>query len=192
MNKVEFWLMNNPVRSLIQKYEVKRMRKMTRLKDGGKILEIGCGQGEGTKLIKKHFKPTQIHAIDLDEKMIKRAKKRVIDAQFEIGDASKLRFKDKSFDAIVDFGIIHHIPNWEDCLKELYRVLKPEGEVILEDLSMETFTSNFFGKFLRLILDHPYKDMYTRKEFFECAKKVGFKVSLRKENWFWFNAILKK
>ena len=41
--------MNNPVRSLIQKYEARRMRKMTNLKNGGKILEIGCGQGEGTK-----------------------------------------------------------------------------------------------------------------------------------------------
>jgi ubiquinone/menaquinone biosynthesis C-methylase UbiE len=54
-------------------------------------------------------------------------------------DASKLDFPDGHFDAVFDFGIIHHIPNWKDCIQELKRVLKPNGEVILEELSIDTF-----------------------------------------------------
>jgi ubiquinone/menaquinone biosynthesis C-methylase UbiE len=54
-------------------------------------------------------------------------------------DASKLDFPDNHFDAVFDFGIIHHIPNWKDCIQELKRVLKPNGEVILEELSIDTF-----------------------------------------------------
>lgn len=141
MNKNEFWLMNNPARAFIQRFEARKLRKMSDLKEGKNILEIGCGQGVGTQLIKTYFKPQRIQAIDLDPKMIQRAKRRIKDSHvhFEVGDASQLRFKDNSFDAIFDFGIIHHIPNWRDCLKELYRVLKPGGQLIMEDLSIDTF-----------------------------------------------------
>lgn len=112
MNKIEFWLMNNPVRAFIQKFEARKLRQMSDLKEGKIILEIGCGQGVGTQLIKKYFKPQRIQAIDLDPKMIQRAKRRIKDSHvyFEVGDASQLRFKDNSFDGIFDFGIIHHIP----------------------------------------------------------------------------------
>lgn len=72
--------------------------------------------------------------------MIERAKRRVKvpHIAFEVGDASNLMFEDASFDAIFDFGIIHHIPNWQDSLKELHRLLKPGGQLILEDLSIDT------------------------------------------------------
>ncbi len=194
MNKLEFWLMNNPFRSFVQKFEARRMRKMSDLKDGAVVLEIGCGQGVGTKLIAKHFNPKKIFAIDLDEKMIGRAKKKVQskDVKFSVADASELPFNDGQFDAVFDFGIIHHIPNWRDCIKELYRVLKPGGQVTLEDLSIESFTNSLLGKILRRTLDHPYDDMYTRKEFYEAVKDVGFEVMAKRENFFLFNLVLRK
>ncbi len=180
MNKVEVFLMNNPIRRLIQStLEVKRMKKLSELPGGMPlVLEIGCGSGHGTRLIKKHFLPEQIEAIDLDPKMIAVAKKRNRDAlvSFNVGDAAKLDFKTSTFDAIFDFGIIHHIPNWHDCIKELYRVLKPGGYLILEDLSIETFSTPF-GKFLRKILVHPYKEMFKRDEFITYLKKTGFKIN---------------
>lgn len=194
MNRIEFWLMNNPIRAFLQRFEARRMWAMSNLKNGAVILEIGCGQGVGTELIQRYWEPQKIYALDLDKKMIQRAKRRVkaVNVQFELGDASQLSFKDKMFDVVIDFGIIHHVPNWKNCLDELYRVLKPKGQVILEDLSIETFESNFFGRFLKKILDHPYAEMYKRKEFFEYADNIGFRVVIRNENWFWFNAVLEK
>jgi ubiquinone/menaquinone biosynthesis C-methylase UbiE len=193
MNKIEFWLMNNPVRALIQKFEARKLRRMSVLKEGSNILEIGCGQGVGTKLIKTYFKPQRIQAIDLDPKMIKRAKRRIKDShiRFEVGDASKLRFQDDSFDAIFDFGIIHHIPNWRDCLKELFRVLKPGGQLIMEDLSIDTFQTRT-GRTLRLFLDHPYDQMYTKEEFFQELKSLGFKIKQQYSNPWWFGVVLTK
>lgn len=193
MNKVEFWLMNNPIRAAIQRYEAKRMRDMTNYK-GGNVLEIGCGQGVGTKLIQKLFKPKKITAIDLDPKMVERAKERVKSKtiHFQQGDASKLTFKDDQFDAIFDFGILHHIPNWKDAIRELHRVLKPGGEVILEDLSIESFRLPIFGWLLYAILDHPYQQMYSRKEFYDFVEENDFKIEAKKQNIFWFNLVLRK
>lgn len=179
MNKVEFISMNNPVRAFIQdKVEMQRVRQLVQLDRDKVVLEIGCGNGYGTKRIKKYFKLKKIVAIDLDPKMIKIAKKNNADPSilFTVGDAANLSSTpNNSFDAVFDFGIIHHIPNWQDCLNELKRVVKPEGQLILEDLSIETFTEGV-GNIYRRVLDHPYKEMFTRTEFIEYLKKLGFRI----------------
>ncbi len=178
MNKTEFWLMNNPIRSASLRLEAKKLRKMVPSKPLNKVLVIGCGQGQGTKNILRYFHPQAIEAIDLDPHMVARAKKRVQDnrVQFKVGDAPNLSFApDNSYDAIFDFGIIHHIPNWQDCLKELHRVIVPGGYLHIEDGSIESFSKTAFGRFLRHILDHPYNHMYTKAVFEKKLKELGFK-----------------
>lgn len=193
MNKIEFWLMNNPVRSFVQKYEAKRMKDMTEF-SGGKVLEIGCGQGVGSLLIQKVFHPGEIVAIDLDPKMIARAKKKVRQSNITFKQASvtKLPFENSTFDAVIDFGILHHVPDWHIAIVELHRVLKPGGKVILEDLSQETFNLPLLGWVMKKVLDHPYRDMFDRKQFIQACEDQGFSVINYKENFFWFNAILEK
>lgn len=178
LNKAEFLVVNNPVRHFVQdKYEAKMFRSMSSITNIDRALEIGCSRGYGTKIIKKHFNPKNIIAIDLDEKMIKIAQKRNKDAtvSFKAMDASQLDFPDNHFDAIFDFGIIHHIPNWRDCLKELKRVLKPNGEVILEEASIESFSKDI-GIFWRKTLDHPYQQMFTANEFTGFMTEIGFQI----------------
>ena len=105
---------------------------MTSIVNIDRALEIGCGNGHGTRLIKKYFGPRLIDAVDLDEKMIEIAIRTNDDPSihYKVMDASKLSFPDNAFDAIFDFGIIHHIPNWRDCISEMNRVLKNGGEAI--------------------------------------------------------------
>jgi len=72
LNTLEFLAMNNPIRAFIQeKYELKILRAMTSVKNAQIALEIGCGNGNGSKLIKKYFSLKNIIGIDLDEKMEK-------------------------------------------------------------------------------------------------------------------------
>ena len=176
LNKTEFALMNNPIRAFIQeKHEIRVLRRMTPITNIGIALEIGCGNGYGTKLIKAYFCPSRIVAIDLDEKMIQLARRKNKDSsiQYHVMDASTLSFTDRTFDAIFDFGIIHHIPNWKDCISEMYRVLKDNGEVILEELSIDTF-STLPGRIWKPLLDHPYNEMFSTDEFLESLAAAGF------------------
>jgi ubiquinone/menaquinone biosynthesis C-methylase UbiE len=185
LNYLEFIAMNNPVRRFVQeKYELKILRKISSVKDIDIALEIGCGSGNGSNLIKKYFFAKNIVGIDLDERMIRKAEKRNTDQSisFRVMDASKLDFPDNSFDAIFDFGIIHHIPNWKDCINEIGRVLKPGGELILEDLSRESFIQDI-GLLYRIISVHPYRELYKIDEFTEYLKQAGFEIlNFRKSN----------
>jgi ubiquinone/menaquinone biosynthesis C-methylase UbiE len=187
LNRLEFFLMNNPVRAYIQeKYELPILMDMLPSMNFNSVLEIGCGNGNGTKLIQKRFEPQHMTAIDLDEKMVQRARDAVRDPQitFQIMDASQLGFADESFDAIFDFGIIHHVPNWRACIAELRRVLKQGGKLILEEFSIETF-SGFPGRIYRSLLAHPYDQMFSIEEFVHYLKDAGFEIhNVKKANPF--------
>ena len=115
--------------------------------------------------------------------MIKIAQKRHKDASisFKVMDASNLDFPDKQFDAVFDFGIIHHIPDWRDCLYELKRVIKPDGELFIEDLSIDSFTKGI-GRLWKILSVHPYELMYTAKEFKEFLNEIGFTINNYKES----------
>lgn len=180
LNKLEFMLMNNPLRGFIQEYyETRILYKMCPCSPGhfDRVLEIGCGNGTGTRLIKRYFKPKHIVAIDMDERMVKIAQKNNNDTtvSFQVMDATRLDFPDCYFDGVFDYGMIHHIPNWRDCVNNLKRVMKPSGKLILEDLSIETFAKNV-GRIWKSILDHPYDSMYTTEEFLEYLTENNFEI----------------
>lgn len=188
LNKIEFMLMNNPIRAFVQDiHEVRILRKMSAIESIDKALEIGCGNGNGTRLIKKYFKPININAIDIDEKMIKIAQQKNKDKsiKFEVMSATELIFANNYFDAIFDFGIIHHIPDWKKCINELRRVLKPGGELVLEELSIDSFSKGI-GIIWRKILDHPYDNMYSNKEFVQYLKEQNFEIKCYAE----YNAMM--
>lgn len=77
------------------------------------VLEIGCGSGELSKYLKNY------QGIDISEK-----------TPFIIGDAQKLPFEDNSYDLILMLDLLEHT-NDKAVMKEVYRVLKPNGHVII-------------------------------------------------------------
>jgi len=89
--------------------------------------------------------------------------------------ATDLRFSNDEFDAVVELRVIHHISEWERCLDEMYRIIKPGGIFSSRELSIETFET-FFGRISRRFVEHPYDDMLRKDEFLTHLKKKGFKI----------------
>jgi len=139
LNWAERWVVNNPTRVFQQHIEIKWLQQMMPLKAGATILEVGCGRGAGAKLIQKTFKPSQLHILDLDIKMIQGAKTYLKRAPKDImtmyvGDSIDLPFKSDVLDALFGFGFLHHVPNWRRALSEVARVLKSGGVYYMEEL----------------------------------------------------------
>ena len=99
--------------------------KFYNLKDGDKILDIGCGKGFMLYDFKKANINFEVQGIDISEYAIKNAKPEVKD-YLKIGDAKTLEHPDKYFDLAISITTVHNL-ELEDCkqgLKEIERVSK--------------------------------------------------------------------
>ncbi|PKM94427.1 MAG: SAM-dependent methyltransferase [Firmicutes bacterium HGW-Firmicutes-1] len=98
----------------------------------GEILEIGFGTGLNLSYYPAWVK--EITVIDNNEGMNSLAQKRVkhskINVNLKLLNAEILPFEDKSFDSIVSTFTFCSIENIDSALKEIYRVLKPDGKLI--------------------------------------------------------------
>ena len=97
------------------------------------VLEIGCGNGYGARLIHQRS-PRSYVGIDVMEEQVKKARLRYPQYQFLIQDATDLsQFGNASKDVLIIFGVLHHIPEWRKVIDEIGRVLKPNGQFFLEE-----------------------------------------------------------
>ncbi len=168
--KLNFWerlLVNNPVRSLVQHhFEAPMLLRMGGRLDGKKVLEIGCGRGVGIEVIFQRFGARHVTAIDLDPRMIELARKRLDSfpanrLRLSVGEAIAIDAPDKAFDAVFDFGIIHHAPNWQKAVAEVARVLKPGGLFFFEEVTKAALERWLY----RTLLDHPKENRFSIGEF---------------------------
>lgn len=174
LNWGERWAVNNPLRLVEQRIEIRRLKTMGSLPPGGRVLEIGCGRGVGAGLILKEFHPSRIHAMDLDIDMIRKAKKRLTVREQEkislfVGNAESLPLPAGSFEAVYGFGVLHHLPDWRAGVREIARVLKPGGIYFLEELYPPLY-QNFLT---RHILLHPREDRFLGADLRKGLEDAG-------------------
>jgi ubiquinone/menaquinone biosynthesis C-methylase UbiE len=101
--------------------------------EGLKVLEIGCGLGtDGARFAEAGADYT---GVDLTDAAIELARKRFelfsLPGEFQTADAEKLHFADDSFDLVYSHGVLHHTPDTERAVREIYRVLRPGGRAVV-------------------------------------------------------------
>ncbi|MFZ4713033.1 MAG: class I SAM-dependent methyltransferase [Bacteriovoracaceae bacterium] len=102
-------------------------------KTTSKVLELGCGTGYFTRELLKTG--VQVTAIDISPHLIEKAKKDNPKATFILGDAHHSGLESNSFDTILGSSVLHHL-EINSALKEIFRLLKPGGEVIFTEPNM--------------------------------------------------------
>jgi ubiquinone/menaquinone biosynthesis C-methylase UbiE len=192
LNRVEYALMNNPIRAAIQRHvEARRLLRMGGALSGGRALEIGCGRGVGIELILERFGADTVDAFDLDPRMVARARARLSAygprVRVWVGDAGAISAADATYDAVFDFGIIHHVPAWRGPLAEVHRVLKPNGRFYAE----EVLSRFLLHPITRSLLEHPRDDRFGAAEFARELEASGLDPIATEELWgsfAWFTA----
>jgi ubiquinone/menaquinone biosynthesis C-methylase UbiE len=178
LNTVERLAMNNPLRAAHQhRREAEWFRSLSgdRLR-GQHVLEIGCGRGVGAEVLLDRLGVAHVTAFDVDPEQVERARRRLHgrspDAvRVTTGDAVAIEAADDSFDAVVDFGILHHVPQWRDAVAEIARVLRPGGQLLFEEVPRHMLDSWAF----RTFTDHPRADRFEAEDFAEELSHRGLR-----------------
>jgi ubiquinone/menaquinone biosynthesis C-methylase UbiE len=89
----------------------------------GKLLDVGCGMGEFLEWYKNSY------GIDTNRYLVEYCKKRNLKCSF--GNAYKIPFNNKTFDSVLCSHLIEHLNRPESAVKEIRRVLKHEGKLII-------------------------------------------------------------
>lgn len=169
LNFAERLLVNNSARAVVQRlYEGPMLRRLGGVAQGGVVLEIGCGRGAGIEVILQQFHAGHAFGIDLDHLQIERARKRLQskhDGLFTLmqGDVERMPFEDTSFDAVFDFGVLHHVPDWQRGIAEIRRILKPGGTFFFEEVTRAALKRWTY----RTFLEHPAENRFSEAEFLE-------------------------
>jgi ubiquinone/menaquinone biosynthesis C-methylase UbiE len=106
-----------------------------------RALDVGCGPGQFTILAAEALPDTEVWGIDLAPTMIELARRHASESSaagrlhFEVGDAEKLPFPDRHFDAVLSSGSIKHWPDPAAGLREIHRVLAPGGRAFIGEMN---------------------------------------------------------
>jgi ubiquinone/menaquinone biosynthesis C-methylase UbiE len=133
---------------------------------GAKVLELGCGKAEKTRLVAQQV--ASVLALEVDE--IQLANNMQItdlpNVSFKYGVAEKIAAPDAAFDIVLMFKSLHHVPieQMDNAFAEIHRVLKPGG---LAYISEPVFAGDF-NEVLRLFHD----ESTVREAAFAAVKRA--------------------
>ncbi|AFZ61220.1 class I SAM-dependent methyltransferase [Anabaena cylindrica FACHB-243] len=142
------------------------------------ILDVACGTGEFERLLLDECSLQQIVGVDISDKMLAIAKQKCRaypQVSFQIASASNLPFDNDSFDVIVSANSFHYFDDPLAALKEMRRVLKPDGKVIILDWCRDYLVCKICDIILK-VFDPAHKQCYTQNEFHCLLEDADFAI----------------
>lgn len=181
-NKIapEWYLFKDKNKAYINKFQQSILEFLKDQK--GNILDLGAGTGRYLTKIKNG----KMILVDFSKEMIKiakqNAKKKKIEAEFQIANSSNLPFKDNFFNAAICISIVQCIPDSKNRIqtfKELYRVLKPGAKAKIGTWNKEG--GRFKNKPKESCINwtnkgERYYYFYSKDELKKELENVGFKI----------------
>lgn len=123
------------------------------------LLDIGCGFGGLTSLVAEKLGARKIHGIDVDAEALREAQdKGIVTHHRDVSDGA-LPFQDNMFDMVISLGMLDYLPFFDPLLKEMHRVLKPGGYVVIALPNLASWNNRF-----ALLLGYQPRDVEVSKE----------------------------
>ena len=117
----------NPYTAL---YEAPGLRALVPPVAGLRVLDAGCGGGRMSSWLVD--RGAEVVGVDISPELLRLAQERLPAASFVLADLAKpLPFEDASFDVAVSSLVMHYLRDWTPTLRELRRVLRPDGVLAL-------------------------------------------------------------
>ena len=152
------------------------------------VLEIGCGKGFNSQFLAEQHPNVKFTGVDLTPLHIKIASQKASktnNLSFQIGDFHKLDFPDQSFDIVFAFECLCHAKQPQTPLAEIFRILRPGGQLIIfdgyrkaelatfdRDLQMATYLTE-----TSMAVQHGFAEI---ESWLNVAKSAGFDVDKKR------------
>lgn len=126
--------------AFIDEVETRCLFDLLKIKEGMKVLDVGCGTGIfSIKLAKLGCRVT---GIDISGGMLEIARKKAVsenlDIEFLKMDACKLEFADETFDAAISVTVLEFVQDYSKFLDELFRVVKKNGQIVIGTINKDS------------------------------------------------------
>ncbi|PPS44842.1 methyltransferase domain-containing protein [Chroococcidiopsis sp. TS-821] len=162
-------------------HEMVRWGGLDKFPPGTTVLDVGCGIGGSSRILARDY-GFAVTGITISPQQVLRAKQLTpaeLNVQFQVDDAMAMSFPDASFDVVWSIEAGPHMPDKAIFAKELMRVLKPGGVLVVADWNQRDARQkplNFWEKpVMRQLLDqwsHP--EFASIEEFAELLAATGF------------------
>ena len=183
------WLtpLYDPILKWVMREETFKRKLVARanIQAGTNVLDLGCGTGTLTVMLKRAYPNAHITGMDGDPQVLQiaREKSQSLDIRWEEGLASSLPYPNSSFDRVVTSLVIHHLATEDKrrAFKEIYRVLDPQGELYVLDFGvphsptarfitgymhgLEEAADNFDGLIPQFIRDAGFRSVNEEEHF---------------------------
>ena len=154
------------------------------------ILDIGTGTGDFVEVLKEIFPEAKITGIDPNAESLQEAAKKFPNVTFVEMCAENLEFTDNSFDLVSISMALHHLPDIQKALKEMQRVVKPMGWIIVNELFSDNLNPaeevhkmmHHFRSSIDRLIDVSHNETFRKNEIRDMIKAAGIEILFDFEN----------
>jgi len=158
------------------------------LNAASRVLDVGCGTGELLRRIRANVPDALLAGLDPVPEMLDVAREKLSGHDdLRVGYADRLPWNAGTFDVVVSCNMFHYISEPLRALREIARVLRPTGALVLTDWCDDYFACRICNLYLRLTNRAFYKT-YRQAECLELLKVAGYEVQSferYKISWLW-------
>ena len=159
-------------------------------KQVNKIIDAGTGTGDFIEVLKNVFPAASITGIDPNTESLQEAAQKYPDFLFAEMSADKLEFEDDTFDVASISMALHHLPDVQKALKEMQRVVKPDGWIIVNELFSDNLNAaqevhkmlHHFRSSIDRLLGISHHETFKKEDIRKIVNLAGIKVLLDFEN----------
>ena len=154
-------------------YWYKRLNDIFKLgHKSGRLLDIGCNYGFFLRVCEPYF---DTYGVDISRYAIFRARDYAPRSKILLHDVERgLPFKDENFDVVTMFDTLEHIKNYGNVLREIHRILRHEGILLLTTPNRYSMSSILFGKDYWFKSDSSHVVLFSRDSLRKTLSEAGF------------------
>lgn len=182
---------DNPLTSITFRQTNAKIVQLLNPKRNSSFLDVGCGSGILLKNLLNLNRNIKLYGLDITPKMVEVAKRKFVNepsVEIMLGSAINMPYKNNTFDYVTCASSFHHHPDPLQSAKEMVRVLKPGGKLLILDMCIEGLLRKLLFKIENVYHNEGKVFRLTNKEMYDLYEKIGLK-QIKQSTFLYFTLI---